>query len=247
MAERKQGSDTFSPVAAAKRVLRSASTASLATLSQDGSPFASLVTVATTHAGEPILLISRLAMHTQNLARDARASLLLVEAGGETGDPLAGARLTLTGRVTPPEADPTVRRRFLAYHPEAAGYAGFADFGFHRFVVNGGHLVAGFGRIVGLAAGDILTDCVGADQLIEAEPSAIDHMNHDHAEALSLYATHLLHLPPGKWRMIGADPEGIDLSDGSRGARLTFPDRVTTADGLRAVLAALARDARAAA
>src|SRR3954463_16129473 len=104
---------TFSPVVAAKRVLRTAGTAALGTLSADGAPFSSLVTVGTAHDGEPILLISRLAVHTQNLARDPRASLLLVEPGGEAGDPLAGARVTLTGRVGEASTDATLRRRFL--------------------------------------------------------------------------------------------------------------------------------------
>jgi putative heme iron utilization protein len=246
MPQAERAPQTFSPVAAAKRVLRTAATGGLATLSADGSPFASLVTVATTPAGEPILLISRLAVHTQNLARDHRAALLLVEPGGEAGDPLAGARLTITGRVGAPETDPVLRRRFLARHPEAAGYAAFADFGFNRLVVDGGHLVAGFGRIVALSRGELLTDCSDATGLIEAEESAIEHMNQDHRAALVLYATRLLHLPAADWRMIGADPDGIDLTDGERAARLAFPQPVTTAGGLRAVLADLARQARAA-
>lgn len=245
MPQAERAQQTFSPVAAAKRVLRTAATAGLGTLSADGSPFVSLVTVATTQAGEPILLISRLAVHTQNLARDSRAALLLVEPGGEAGDPLAGARLTITGTVGAPETDHLLRRRFLARHPEAAGYSAFGDFGFHHMVVDGGHLVAGFGRIVGLSRADILTDCADATELIETEESAIQHMNHDHREALALYATRLLHLPPGDWQMTGADPDGVDLSDGKRAARLAFPQPVTTAAGLRAVLAKLAREARA--
>jgi putative heme iron utilization protein len=237
--------EKFSPRAAAKRVLRSASTAALATLSPGGSPFASLVTLATDHAGEPILLISRLAVHTQNLAKDERASLLLVEPGGEGGDPLAGARLTLCGRVGLPETGPVLRRRFLAHHPEAEGYAGFGDFSFRRFAVASGHLVAGFGRIIALKPADVLTNCADAEELIEAEVSAVEHMNTDHQEALSLYATRLLHLPAGAWRMTGADPEGIVLSNGARAARLAFPARVTTANGLRAILAELTKVARA--
>ena len=84
----------------AKHVLRLAATASLGTLDAERRSFrTSLVTVATTPAGEPILLLSDLAAHTRNLKRDPRASLLLVAPGGEGGDPLAGARLTLTGTL----------------------------------------------------------------------------------------------------------------------------------------------------
>ena len=234
----------FSASAAARRVLRLAATGSLATL-RNGAPFASLVTVATTVAGEPILLLSRLAVHTQNLARDPRASLLLVAPGGETGDPLAGARLTLTGTARRDD-DGMLRRRFLARHEEAAIYAGFGDFAFYRFVPAGAHLVAGFGRIVDLAPGDFLTDCAGAEDLLASEPSAMARMNTDHREALRLYATRLLGAPDGDWRMTGADPDGIDLRAGPLRERLDFGERITTADGLRRILARLAKAAGAA-
>ena len=118
----------FSPAAAARRTLRLAATGALATLTPAGGPFASLVTVAATPAGAPILLLSELAQHTRNLAADRRASLLLVAPGGEDGDPLAGARLTLTGEVGPRDADPALRRRFLARHREAAGLRRFRRF-----------------------------------------------------------------------------------------------------------------------
>jgi putative heme iron utilization protein len=239
-------SDTFSPSLAARHVLRVAAVGSLATLKTDGSPFASLVTVATASGGDPILLLSRLAVHTQNLERDRRASLLLVEPGGEGGDPLAGARLTLVGEVTDRDPDPVVRRRFLARHREAAGYADFADFAFRRLTIKSGHLVAGFGRIVNLAADQLLTNLADCDELLAAEEGAIAHMNADHGEALRLYATRLLGVPDGDWRMTGADPEGIDLRAGDLRARLDFPKRAKTAQDLREALIALARAARSA-
>ena len=234
-----------SPARVARRTLRLAATGSLATLAADGSPFASLVTVATMPAGDPVLLLSRLARHTQNLAADRRASLLLVAPGGEGGDPLSGARLTLTGKVGPPEADPALRRRFLARHGEAAGYADFADFGFYRFVVEGGHLVAGFGRIVSLPPADILVDVSGAGDLIAAEAEVLTDMNANHAAAVTLCATRLLGLPEGDWRLSGIDPEGADLVAGQSCGRLDFPERVSDAGTLRRVLADLESAARA--
>ena len=238
-------SKSFAPSAAAQRVLRLAATGSLATLGETGAPFASLVTVATTPAGEPVMLLSTLAVHTRNLARDSRASLLLVAPGGEGGDPLAGARLTLTGRVGAKESDPLLRRRFLSRHAEASGYAGFADFGFHRFTVEGAHLVAGFGRIVALTPAEVLTDCSDAGKLVEHEEGAVEHMNSDHADAIGLYATKLLGLPAGDWQLTGADPEGIDLRLGALRGRLDFPERITTPGDLRGVLVHFAKEARA--
>jgi putative heme iron utilization protein len=235
--------DAFSPALAARRVLRLAATGSLATLDPEGGPFASLVTVATTPAGEPILLISTLARHARNLAADRRASLLLVAPGGEGGDPLAGARLTLTGTVGPVDTNPALRHRFLARHIEAAGYAGFADFGFHRFAIAGGHLVAGFGRIVSLSPADILIDVSAAGDLVAAEERALAEMNAGHADAVRLFATALLGLPAGDWRLTGIDPHGVDLAGPSR-ARLDFPQVVNDQDTLRRVLADLAHGAR---
>ena len=199
--------------------------------------------MATTPAGDPILLLSTLARHTQNLAADRRASLLLVAPGGEGGDPLAGARLTLTGTVAPADTDPLLRRRFLARHTEAAGYADFADFGFHRFTVEGGHLVAGFGRIVSLSPADILIDVSAAGDLIAGEARALAHINADLAQAIGLYATVLLGLSAGDWRLTGIDPHGVDLAGPSRG-RLDFPQVVNDQDTLRRVLADLAHEAR---
>jgi putative heme iron utilization protein len=236
---------SFSPAKTARRVLRLAATGALATLDRDGAPFASLVTVATTPQGAPILLLSRLAVHSKNLSADGRASLLLVGPGGEDGDPLAGARLTLTGRVTGRDDDPMPRRRFLARHTGAAAYADFGDFGFHCFAIEGGHLVAGFGRIADLRADAMLTDCADAGDLLSAEESAIGQMNADHAETLSLLATRLLGMPAGDWRMTGADPDGVDLGAGATRARLDFAERVTTAAVLRRALAEMAREARA--
>ena len=234
----------FDAAAEARRVLRLASTGALATLALSGAPFASLVTVATSAAGEPVFLLSDLALHTKNLARDPRASLLLVAPGGEGGDPLAGARLTVSGRMLR-DADPALRRRILARHEEAAGYAGFADFAVWRLAVEGAHLVAGFGRIVALEPADLLTAVADAGGLLSAEESAVAHMNADHADALALYATRLLGAPEGAWRATGADPDGLDLRAGAQRARLAFPNRGTTGAAPPEARVALAREARA--
>jgi hypothetical protein len=68
-------------------------------------------------------------------------------------------RLTLTGRVVKDD-DPDAGSSFLAAHPDAARYSGFADFAFHRFNIAAGHLVAGFGRIVTLRPDELLVRCL---------------------------------------------------------------------------------------
>lgn len=132
----------------ARELLRAARTGTLATLLPDGAPYASLVTLAAGADGAPLFLLSRLALHTRNLARDPRASLLLRSEAGPGEDALAGTRVSLIGRIAASADEPGDREHFLAAHPEAAAYAGFADFSLYAMTVERAHLIAGFGRIV---------------------------------------------------------------------------------------------------
>lgn len=233
----------FDPRIATKRLLREARSGALATLmtgSQD--PYCSLVNVATAAAGQPLLLLSQLAIHTKNIQADSRVSLMLDERRG--GDPLEDARVMLMGTIAK-TTDPGERRRYLARQPEAELFAGFADFAFYRVDVKAAHLVAGFGRIVDLVPPDILIDLGGADALLEAEPEIVAHMNDDHADAVRLYATALLGAPEGAWRCVGCDPEGLDLQLGRSARRLSLPARVTTPAEIAKILKQMAQDARA--
>ncbi|WP_421725443.1 HugZ family protein [Bauldia sp.] len=151
--------EAFDGPGIARALVDDAETAALATLGDDGAPFASLVTVATTARREPTLLLSDLAVHTRNLKRDARASLLFTIPNDDDTDPLTRARLTVTGTIAP-DPDTASRDRFLQRHSEAAGYADFGDFAFYRLTVDRGHLVAGFGRIVEVSRADLLTSPV---------------------------------------------------------------------------------------
>ncbi len=232
----------------AKSLLRTTRAGALATIDRNtGHPFASLVNVATDVDGSPLILISRLSTHTANLENDGRASLLLASVG--RGDPLAYPRLTVLGAFRPvarqDAGEPRLRRRFLARHPKSELYAGFADFSFWRLEVVSAHLNGGFGRAADLKASDVLTDVTDAEDLAEAEASAVAHMNTDHAEAVRLYATKLLGAEDGPWRLTGIDPEGLDLAFGDATLRLLFPERAPTAERMRKIVVDLAKSARA--
>ena len=238
----------FDAVAVAKGLLRATRAGALGTIDRStGHPFGSLVNVATDADGSPLILVSRLATHTANLEKDARASLLLASVG--RGDPLAHPRLTVLGTFAPvardDAAEPRLRRRFLARHPKSELYAGFADFSFWRLAVVSAHLNAGFARAADLKASELVTDLSGTQDLIDAEAGALAHMNADHAEAIRLYATKLLGADDGPWRLTGIDPEGIDLAQGDATLRLPFLQRVTTAEALRKALVDFAAQARA--
>jgi putative heme iron utilization protein len=238
-----QKSAPYDALGEAKRLLRSIRSGALATLSSDGTPFASLVNVATDVDGSPLLLVSKLAVHTRYLEANGRCSILLAQTG--KGDPLAHPRLTVTGTAAP-SAGPHCRRRFLRRHPKSALYADFADFAFWHVRLATAHLNGGFGKAGDFEASAVLTDVRDAEDLIEAEESALDHMNADHADALQLYATRLAGETEGAWRATGIDPEGMDLMLSEKTARITFPARVTTPGVLRKVLKDLADAARSA-
>jgi heme iron utilization protein len=235
------------PAEVGRALIRQAGKATLATLAAVGGPeprpYASLVLVACDHDASPILLLSDLAEHSRNIAACDRVSLLIEGAGG-AGDPLEGPRLSVEGRIAP-SVDARHRARFLARHPSAGVYADFADFVLYRIAVSRGHLVQGFGKIDWIEADALLYDAGTAAALAEAEAGIVEHMNADHADALSAYAVALLGRAPGEWRMTGIDPEGCDLDAGSgRSARVAFDDAVTGPAEARAALVALAKRAR---
>src|SRR4030095_10759134 len=133
----------FSPSKSAKSLLRRSRQGALATLMPgSGGPYSSLVTAAANPDAAPILLFSRLAVHTKNILGDARVSLMLDER--VPGDPLEGARVSLAGRAEqlPGEAASLVRRRYLAAHRSAETFVDFTDFAFFRIAPSGLHLVA---------------------------------------------------------------------------------------------------------
>src|ERR1700756_3793922 len=73
----------------ARTLMHAGRIGSLSTLSrkQPGFPFGSLMPYALDGQGRPLFLISTMAMHTQNLQADPRASLLITQTDA-VGDPL---------------------------------------------------------------------------------------------------------------------------------------------------------------
>jgi heme oxygenase (biliverdin-IX-beta and delta-forming) len=241
-----QPSPDFDAARLARSLLRRSRQGALATLTPgSGDPYCSLVNVASHPDGSPILLISRLALHTRNLLGDARLSLMLDERA--EGDPLEGSRIMLAGQAEQASGDDVaiLRRRYLSAHPSSEVFVDFKDFSFFRIRPTGAHLVAGFGRIVDLKPEQFLTEISDAASLLEAEQGVLDHMNADHREAMTLYATKLLGAKSADWRCTGCDPEGIDLQAGSITLRLDFPRRIVTPAALRQVLKQFADQARA--
>lgn len=223
-------------------------TGTLGTLSRrhPGHPFVSIMPYAPDERGRPLLLISALAMHTQNLAGDPRASLLVAQPGD---DPLALARLTLmghAGRLAAGER-PAAREAYLARHPNAIHWVDFDDFAFWRLDVADIYFVGGFGAMDWLTVPGY--EAARPDPLADAAPGIIEHMNRDHAAALVLYARVLGELPlTEEAEMVAVDRLGFKLrvraADGLHGRRIGFPREVTSAEQCRAVLIEMLADLR---
>jgi heme iron utilization protein len=230
----------------ASDLLRTARSGALATLDVHGYPSASLVLVATDMDGTPLTLVSSLSAHARNLRHDPRASLLLSRPG--KGDPLAHPRLSIQVEANwldrTSKAGMRARQRILGHHPKSALYMDFPDFSLVSLSVRQASLNGGFGRAYQLVADDLVLDLASCSGILAQEADILAHMNDDHADAIALYATKLLHGDAGPWRMTGLDPGGCDLVCNDMALRLPFTEPVSDAGSVRKMLAVLAAKAR---
>ncbi|MBI4560801.1 MAG: DUF2470 domain-containing protein [Candidatus Rokubacteria bacterium] len=224
-------------------------TGMLSTLSakHPGHPFGSLMPYALDERGRPLFLMSTLAMHTQNLQVDRRASLFVIQPGW-TGDPLAAGRVTLVGEVCRlPEADgPEVREAYLSRHPNAAYWIDFKDFGFYRLEVADVYYVGGFAAMDWVSVEEYLA--ARPDPLADAAAAIIEHMNRDHPDALVTFARVLAGASADAASLVSVDRLGFKLriksGQGLHSARIAFPREVTTAEESRAVFVEMVCAAR---
>ena len=214
-----------------------------------GHPFGSVAPYGVDEAGQPTFLFSTMAMHTQNLLADARASLLVTQPG-ETDDPLAGARVTLVGAVAtiaPPDVA-AVRAAYLARHPTARHWVDFDDFAFYRLAVADLYYVAGFGAMGWVDA--VAYRDAQPDPLADNAPTIVAHMNADHADALVVYCKVLGGIDADAATMTAVDRLGFRMraqtGEGLRGVRINFPREVRSAEETRVVLVEMLRECRAA-
>jgi heme oxygenase (biliverdin-IX-beta and delta-forming) len=232
-------------------------TGALATSSRKhpGYPFASVMPYALDERGRPLMLVSSMAMHTQNLVADGRASLLVTQP--TAGDPLAASRLTLMGeaRTVPRAESDGARAAYLARHASASYWVDFEDFAFWRLEPADLYFVGGFGAMDWVTAADYMA--AEPDPLAEVSESILQHMNEDHAGALLAYLRGRggeslggaePPEPPDEATMVAVDRLGfkVRLRTGERvhGIRVPFPREVTTAGQCREVFIEMFRGPR---
>lgn len=230
-----------------RTLLVSESVGTLATQSQrhPGWPFASVMPYALTGDGSPLLLISGMAIHTQNLLADPKASLLVVQSGSGA-DPLGSPRATLLGSVRRLDDPTSVRAIYLARHPSARYWIDFTDFSFFRLEISDVYFVGGFGVMGWVTAGDYHD--AEPDPLAGSAAQIITHMNDDHAEALRLITRHYGELEAEEASMTSIDRLGFAVrartAEGMKGVRIPFPEPLRSAEDARRVLVEMTRTAR---
>src|SRR5271163_3151326 len=200
---------------------------SLSTLSrkQPGFPFGSVMPYGLDDRGRPIFLISTMAMHTQNLQADPRASLLVTQ-GDAGGDPLGASRITLVGNASPlPKSEvPSARQLYLQRYDNSKYWVDFEDFSFYRMDVVDIYYVGGFGVMGWVSASEY--DGAQPDPLADSSGEIIQHMNADHKDALILIARAFAGIDSQEAAMTSVDRLGFHLrlktQDGMRGARIAF-------------------------
>ena len=222
---------------------------SLSTLSrkQPGFPFGSLMPYALDDQGRPIFLISTMAMHTQNLQADPRASLFVTEPHA-SGDPLGASRVTLIGNVSKtPEPDLVgARDIYLKRYPDSKYWVDFEDFFFYRMDVLDVYYVGGFGVMGWVAASEYSQ--AQSDPLADDKRDIIQHMNTDHADALILLAKHFAGIEAQEAEMTSVDRLGFNLRlkthAGVHGTRVAFLREVSDSAQSREVFVEMVRRAR---
>ena len=221
------------PAWAARKLLRAARSASLAT-SLAGQPFGSLVTPATAPDLGLLLLLSDLSEHTRHLRAEPRCALL-VTGPAEAANPQTAPRATVTGLAERID-DAALKARYLAIHPYAALYADFGDFGLWRIRPMGGLFVGGFARAARLRLADLTPDADAVAAIAGAEAGIITHRNTDHPDAMARIAGR-----PGAWRMVTVDVDGCDLAQDEQVLRIPWSAPVAEPGAVRTELVRLAR------
>jgi len=223
---------------------------SLSTLSrrQQGFPFGSVMPYGLDDRGRPIFLISTMAMHTQNLQADPRASLLVTQ-GDTDGDALGASRVTLVGNVLP-LAEPEIaeaRKLYLASYANSKYWVDFEDFSFYRMDVVDVYYVGGFGVMGWVSSTEY--ERSQPDPLADSMTEIIQHMNADHKDALVLLARKFVGMESQEATMTAVDRLGFHVrlktNDGVRGTRIAFLREARTPAETRKVLVEMVQQARA--
>lgn len=223
----------------ARTLIGAGGVATLSTLTESGHPYTSIAPHSVLADGSPLICVSDLAEHTQNLRRDPRASLLADESAPTDVDPLSLARVTLIGAFVPHQPTAEQIDAHLAVHPFARHYIDFDDFSWWRFEALNLRYVGGFG-FMGWATAQEYAEAT-ADPVIPHSQPMIEHLNADHADSCTLIASQLAGVDAAESATVtSVDRYGMTFdafaADGHAPlavARVAFPQTLTSPDQVR--------------
>jgi len=188
-----------------------------------------------------------MAMHTQNLRADPRASLLVTQPDSSS-DVLGASRVTLLGDVLPIE-EPEVggaRKLYLATYENSKYWVDFEDFSFYRMNVVDVYYVGGFGVMGWVDAAEY--GRAKPDPLSDAATEIVHHMNADHKDALVVLTRVFAGIEAYEVDMTSVDRLGFHVraktQDGMRGARIAFSREVRDSAETRKVMVEMVQQAR---
>lgn len=122
----------------------------IACLSTDykGTPFGSVVPFVVDEKGTPIIFLSTLAIHTKNLDKSDKCSLMVLKE--DKDDPFNSKRVTFLGKmvkVSDEKEREKLKKAFVKRHKSAEEIVDFGDFDFYKMEIEKIYYIGGFGDI----------------------------------------------------------------------------------------------------
>lgn len=203
-----------------------------------GFPFGSVVPYSLDENGHPVVLISTIAQHTQNVEKDSKTALTVLQEGGN--DVQTEARLTLIGHLKRMPTDPDTQEKYYRYYKQARTYHEVHDFHFYRLESVAVRYIGGFGKIFWIEPEDFF---LANPFWGQAEEGIRQHMNEDHRKNLVQYCQHYKQVEVAatdNLQMVSIDAEGFDVLLNDKKMRFDFENPIHTPDEARQALIAMA-------
>ncbi|CAO2822082.1 unnamed protein product [Amaranthus hypochondriacus] len=239
------------PVEEIRTVLANSTRAMLSTFSKkyNGYPSGSMVDFSCDVDGTPILAVSSLAVHTQDLLANPHCSLLVAKDPEDRTDLV----ITLHGNAVAVTDDDqeTVRAAYLAKHPTAF-WVDFGDFQFLKIQPQVIRYVSGVATAV-LGSGEFNREEYSAakvDSISQFSKPIASHMNKDHEEDTKLIVQHSTTIPVESAYILDVDHLGFNVKASCQGKtyklRVPFPRPAMDRKDVKTLIVEMLQAARSA-
>jgi putative heme iron utilization protein len=237
------------PVEEVRTVINGITRGALATSSQKhgGYPSGSIVDFACDVNGSPILAVSSLAVHTQDLLANPKCSLLVARDPEDRTDLI----INLYGDTVPVDDDEiaAVKSAYLEKHPDAF-WVDFGDFQFMRIETKAVRYVSGVATAL-LGSGELTGEeyrAAKVDPIAQFSKPVASHMNRDHGEDTRLIVQHSTSIPVDSAYMLDLDSFGFYVKAGYKGdtfkLRIPFPRRAEDRKDVKTLVVEMLQSAK---